>query len=442
MAAKKKKSAAKAKTRTKREPTPKRVMEGWPSRNPSLEPIEDRSLVGSELRTKLRAFKGKVNEEAGRPIIGFASEAVSTYLLRRPFGITDLDLSIGGGAPAGGPIQIAGPDGSGKTYLAMQCMRMHQLIRGPACSMMYVCAEPALGFDFKRAAKMGLKVGLPKGYIPQVQKMRVDRGLEPLTDADLAVLTEQVGELMIVQAHTGEEALETVLRGVESGMFGIIIIDSLTNLIPSANADKYLDEEKKRAARATLITDFVAQYTPMVNKFGEPNYTTLIGIAQARANPKQTEYTKEWEIPIAWSWKHAVLQNILVWNGRQIKKTRNKVERTVGKAVHWSIAKAKAGSHEHAKGEYDFFFDDVFPDAGFVYGADRAETMLVEGMRAGIIREYQSKIVLVRACDGVAFMDGIPGLPTLKQMIDADFQLEQLLRQEIMAARGIECRYL
>ena len=410
--------------------------------------MENISLTGAALRGELRAFKGKINEQAGRTIVGFASEATSTFMLRRPFGITDLDIATGGGAPAGGPIQIAGPEASGKTYLAMQCMLMHQLIRGNAFSGMWVCAEPTLGFDFKRAAKMGLKVGLPANYIPQLQQMRALRGLVPLTDTDLSVLTQSVGELLIVQAHTGEEALDTVLRAVESNFFGVIVIDSLSNLIPIANAGRELDEENKRAAHATMMTDFVKQLTPLLNKFGEPNYTTLIGIAQARANAAKAtagpraKYMKDWEVPIAWAWKHAALQNILIWNGARIDKQHQKVKAAVGKSVHWSIGKGKAGAHEHVSGEYDFFFDDVFPDLQLPYGADRAETMLIEGMRAGVIKEYKGSIVLVRTSDNTALMDGIPGLPTLKQMLNVDFGLEQMLRQEIMAARGIECRYL
>jgi RecA/RadA recombinase len=413
-----------------------------------VEPMEDRSLTGSALRAELRSFKNLINEQAGRPIIGFASEATSTHILRRPCGIIDLDIATGGGLPAGGPIQIAGPETSGKTYLAMQYMKMHQMLRGDACAMMYVCSEPSLGFDFRRAAKMKLKIGLPSGYVPQLQQMRIERGLTPLTEEELAILSEQVGELLIVQAHTGEEALAVVLKSVESNRFGLIVVDSLSNLIPSANAIKDLDEENKRAAHASMITDFVKHLTPYLNKFGESNYTTLIGIAQARANSAKAtagpkaKYMKDWDIPIAWAWKHAVLQNIIVWNGERLEKTHHKVKYPVGKAVHWQIKKGKAGSHEHLSGEYEFYFDDVCPDLGLPYGADRAETLLIEGMRSGVIREYKGSIVLVRHHDNSALMEDIPGLPTLKQMILADFSLEQFIMQEIMAAKGIECRYL
>jgi hypothetical protein len=330
----------------------------------------------------------------------------------------------------------------------MEYLKMHQMTRGDACCMMWVCAEPTLGFDFGRAAKIGLKVGLPRNHIPQLQEMRLLRGVPPLTDAELSVLTQTVGELVIVQAHTGEEALDAVLRGVESNIFGIIVIDSLSNLIPSANADRELDEENKRAAHATLLTDFVKHMSPLLNKFGTPNYTTIIGIAQARANSAKAtagpkaRYMKDWEVPIAWSWKHAALQNILIWNGSKIERQHGKMKYTVGKSVHWSIGKGKAGAHEHVSGEYEFFFDDVCPELGLRYGADRAETMLIEGMRAGVIREHRGSIVLVRPSDNSALMDDIPGLPTLKQLIQVDFNLEQMLRQEIMAARGVECRYL
>lgn len=410
--------------------------------------IEGTDLQGSALRGELRAYKQQVNELTGRTIVGFASEAATTYLLRRPSGIVDLDAATGGGLPSGGLIQIAGPQSAGKTWLALQYLKMHQMIRGEAFSSLWVCAEPTGGFDFKIAAKMGLKVGLPINYIPQLQELRAMRAQPLLTDEEIMVLTSKVGELMVVQAYTGEEALEAVLRGVERRLFGIIVIDSLTNLMPMANAGKDLDEENKRAARASLITDFVNHCTPQLNKFGEVNYTTVIGISQARSNAAKAEagakgkYMKDWDIPVAWAWKHNVMQNILLWDGQKIKKTYQKQDYIIGKQVHWSVGKGKFGAHEHVFGEYDFHFDDVCPAMGLRHGVDRAETTIVEGIRFGIIREHKGSLVLVRAADGVAFMSGIPNSAILKQMIDTDFGLEMYLHQEIMAARGIECRYL
>jgi RecA/RadA recombinase len=441
----KKKSTAKKKRETEAVPQEavaealpsSTIIEPWPSTQP-----QDVGPMGSKLRGALRAFRNQINTQAERKIMGFASEACTTQMLRRPSGITELDIATGGGLPAGGPVQIAGPEAVGKTYLAMQYMKMHQLLYGDASSMLYVCTEPALGFDFSRAAKMGLRVGLPRDYIPELQKIRIERGQSLLTENELNVLMGQVGELMIVQAHTGEEALTTVLRAVEQKLFGIIVVDSMTNVLPGANADRDLDDENKRAARATLITDFVMHYTPLINKFGEANYTTLIGVSQARAKQNKTEYDKDWEVPIAYAWRHAILQNILIWNGAQIKKTRHKVPGVVGKGVHWSIGKGKAGAHEHVKGTYDFFFDDVFPDLNLPYGVDRFETLLLAGMRFGVIREHKSKIYLVRAKTGEAFVGDIPGLPKLKEGLRIDFSLEMALRHEVMAARGIECRYL
>lgn len=409
--------------------------------------IESADLHGSALRGELRAYKQQVNELTGRTIVGFAAEAATTYLLRRPSGIVNLDAATGGGLPSGGLIQIAGPQSAGKTWLAMQYLKMHQMIRGEAFSALWICAEPTGGFDFKIAAKMGLRVGLPVNYIPQLQEMRAMRGQPPLTDEEIMVLTAKVGELMIVQPYTGEEALAAVLHGVDRHLFGIAVIDSLTNLMPAANANKDLDDENKRAARASLITDFVNHCTPMLNKFGEVNYTTVIGISQARSNAAKAEagakgkYMKDWDIPVAWAWKHNIMQNILVWDGGKLKKTYQKQEYIIGKKVHWSVGKGKFGAHEHVFGEYNFFFDDVCPPMGLRHGVDRAETTIVEGVSSGIIRDYRGTLALVRAADGVAFMSGIPNSTILKQMIETDFGLEMYLHQEIMAAKGIECRY-
>jgi RecA/RadA recombinase len=439
----KKKAAKKKKAASRKTKKTKEKAEGAVALPP---PIETGKLTGSALRTQLRAYKTYVNDGAGRQIVGFASEAHSTSLLRRPCFITDIDIATGGGLPAGGPVQIAGPEASGKTYLAMLYMLVHQILYGEASSLLYVCTETA-GFDFKRAAKMGLKVGLPLGYVPEIQDIRAQRGQALLTEAEIYALMQKVGELMIVQTHTGEEALDAVLHGVQQKLFGIIVVDSLSNILPEANADKELDEENKRAAHATLMTNFVKQYTPLINHFGDPNFTTLIGIAQARSNAKKAQAgakgrnMRDWDVPIAWAWKHAVLQNILIWNGQRMEKQHHKVKSIIGKEVHWAISKGKAGAHEHVNGGYNFFFDDVFPDLELPYGADTHETLMIAGMRHGIIREHKGKIFLVRAANGEPFMSDIPGLPALKNMVSIDLDLALALRQEVMSAKGIECRY-
>src|SRR5687767_369899 len=53
----------------------------------------------------------------GKAIVREGKEISNTFILRRPTGITSLDIALGGGFPAGGLSQVIGKDSSGKSYL-------------------------------------------------------------------------------------------------------------------------------------------------------------------------------------------------------------------------------------------------------------------------------------------------------------------------------------
>jgi RecA/RadA recombinase len=64
----------------------------------------------SSMDRKLTAFENKWNKKAGHTVIRRGDSVPNTYAIRRPSGIMQLDLDMGGGAPSGGMIKLAGPD--------------------------------------------------------------------------------------------------------------------------------------------------------------------------------------------------------------------------------------------------------------------------------------------------------------------------------------------
>ena len=415
------------------------VKDIWSKRSPANREVASGPAPSKKL-AKLRALRGQINEHAGVQIIGFAEETAASFLLRRPSGITSLDIATGGGLPAGCPVEISGPEGAGKTYLAMQYMLMHQLLYGSESAIAYACTEPTKGFDFRRAAKMGLKLGLPPAYIEELEKIRQLEGKPPFTSVELTNMSEKVGEFMVIQAATGEQVFTALLSCVESNEFGIIIIDSITSVLPEANADRELEDPNKIGARAMLVTNFISKYTPMTNKFGTPHRTTLIGIGQARAKQNRQSYEKEWETPAAYAWKHGVQLRIQVQNGQKLKKTYRKVEGVYGKEVKWVLTKGKAGAHEHMQGSFEFYFDDVFPDLNYPYGSDRCDTLLTACMSAGIVCERSGEVYIVD-CDGLVLHKNIPSIGQLKGMLDSDFDFELQLRRTLLQKIGVACLY-
>ena len=119
-------------------------------------------------------------------------EAIST-------GSLGLDVALGiGGLPKGRVIEIFGPEGSGKTTLALQVVAEAQKSNG-ACA--FLDAEHAL--DPAYAKKLGVNLD----------------------------------ELLISQPDTGEQALEIADTLVRSGAIDVLVIDSVAALVPKAELE-------------------------------------------------------------------------------------------------------------------------------------------------------------------------------------------------------------
>jgi len=114
-------------------------------------------------------------------------------------GSFSLDLALGvGGLPKGRIVEIFGPEGGGKSTLAMTVVSQAQKNGGKAA---YIDAEHSLDIDY--AKKIGVK-----------------------TD-----------ELILSQPDSGEEALNILENLVRSGMIEVIVVDSVAALTPQAEIE-------------------------------------------------------------------------------------------------------------------------------------------------------------------------------------------------------------
>ncbi len=118
-----------------------------------------------------------------------------------PTGSLGLDLALGGrGLPRGRVIELYGPEGSGKTTLAMSVIAQVQKLGGYAA---FIDAEHA--FDPEYAKNLGV----------QLDGLRFN----------------------LSQPSTGEEGLDICDRFVKSGAVDVIVIDSVAALVPKAEID-------------------------------------------------------------------------------------------------------------------------------------------------------------------------------------------------------------
>jgi recombination protein RecA len=154
-------------------------------------------------------------------------------------GSITLDAALGiGGVPRGRVVEIYGPESSGKTTFALHVTAEAQKSGGVAA---YIDAEHAL--DMTYAEKLGVKVG----------------------------------DLLISQPDTGEQALEIADMLVRSNSIDVIVIDSVAALVPKSELEGDMGEASV-GVQARLMSQALRKLTGTINR----SKTTVIFINQLR----------------------------------------------------------------------------------------------------------------------------------------------------------------
>ncbi len=144
-----------------------------------------------------------------------------------PTGSVALDIALGvGGLPKGRIVEIFGPEGSGKTTLALHVIAEAQKRGGVAA---FVDAEHAL--DASYAKKIGV----------------------------------DINELLLSQPDTGEQALEIVETLVRSGALDVIVIDSVAALTPRAEIEGEMGDSHM-GLQARLMSQALRKLTSAISK--------------------------------------------------------------------------------------------------------------------------------------------------------------------------------
>ena len=159
-------------------------------------------------------------------------EAIST-------GSLAVDAALGiGGLPKGRIVEISGPEGAGKTMLALHAIRESQKQNGTAA---FIDAEHALDVSFAR------RIGV------------------------------DVENLIISQPDSGEQALEIVDTLVRSGAFDVIVVDSVAALVPQAELEGDMGDSHM-GLHARLMSQALRKLAGSINR----SNTCLIFLNQLR----------------------------------------------------------------------------------------------------------------------------------------------------------------
>ena len=196
---------------------------------------KDKFEVLSELNKTLNAqFKVDVSLSRLGHRVGVPVPSISTHLPS-----LDDDVIGCGGVPRGRIIEIYGPESSGKTTLALHIIACEQHDTDNLAA--FIDAEHAI--DVNYAKQLGVNID----------------------------------ELLISQPDSGEQALETVDKLIDSGAVSIIVIDSVAALVPQAELDGEMGD-----SNMGLHARLMSQAMRKVRSKAHLNNVTLIFINQIR----------------------------------------------------------------------------------------------------------------------------------------------------------------
>jgi recombination protein RecA len=156
-----------------------------------------------------------------------------------PTGSISLDIALGvGGLPRGRVVEIYGPESSGKSTLALHAVAHAQKAGGTAA---FIDAEHALDPIYAEAIGVDL------------------------------------GELLVSQPDTGEQALEIADTLIRSGAIDVVVIDSVAALVPKAEIEGEMGDSHV-GLQARLMSQALRKLTGAISQ----SRTTAIFINQLR----------------------------------------------------------------------------------------------------------------------------------------------------------------
>jgi len=156
-----------------------------------------------------------------------------------PTGSISLDIALGvGGLPRGRVVEIYGPESSGKSTLALHAVAHAQKAGGTAA---FIDAEHALDPIYAEAIGVDL------------------------------------GDLLVSQPDTGEQALEIADTLIRSGAIDVVVIDSVAALVPKAEIEGEMGDSHV-GLQARLMSQALRKLTGAISQ----SRTTAIFINQLR----------------------------------------------------------------------------------------------------------------------------------------------------------------
>lgn len=314
------------------------------------------STEGTKVPSRAESIRDTINEKnKGKTRLILASESDTPFHVRRPTGITQIDIALAGGWPAATVCQLFGPPGTGKTYFANRTIAEVQKNYGAAAKV--ACLSFGYQWDLEFARQI-CGVSLPHSEAEVSRYAELIRDIEgrSITDEEIANLKSGIGEIYFIQVedleHPAEAMMTAVLDIVKTAEFQLIIIDETNMAETQHGAGRTLEEADKVADQAGLLTRFFKKYFNAINQrsaSGKPNETTILEILEVRS--KISALSKGgYSQGGGNAMKHAKAVDLHLSSWQDYKVG----DKVLGKEIEWYIDKGKMGVPEGASGTVIF----------------------------------------------------------------------------------------
>ena len=266
--------------------------------------------------SKLFEWMKKVNKQYGSEIVQIGVEEKDLDLI--PFSSPRLNYLSYGGVPRGRITEFYGEESSGKSTLCLDLMANFQK-KWPDEYILYIDIEGT--YDTRWASNMGVK-------------------------SDSVVILNCLGQY-------AEEVFDQVKEAMETGAFGLMILDSIGAMYSKQASEKSF-EDTTYGGLALSLTQFVNQSVPIIKR----NNIAFIGINQIRENignmynPISTPGGK--------AWKFACSQRYMCRKGKFLDDKGNEIssssENPQGHLIEVKLIKSKTCPSDRRIGKCSLFY--------------------------------------------------------------------------------------
>ena len=314
----------------------------------------------------------------------------------------DYDVLQYGGIPRGRIVEVFGPEGSGKTTISLYITACEQGTGGLAA---YIDAEHKLEPSYAQ------------------------------------VLGVNIDELIFNQPNSGEEALDTVDKLVESGTLGLIVVDSAAALVPEAELAGDIGDQHM-GLQARMFSQAMRILTGKASRAG----TTLIFINQIRekigvmyGNPETTPCGRA--LKFYSSVRLSISRKEAIWEGTK--------ENIIGHSIDLRCVK-NGGGIPFRRTQINL----IYPGRGRAAGLDKIDNMIEFAAGRGIFEQkgswYWYDLGNIETMEGKSkgsivpkLKDGKPvpigpekianGMDNLKAYLASHFEVIERLQKDVTA---------